>query len=204
MNSQGKITPARDDLGSRLSQGDESALGAVLRDWGPAVSSLLQKNYSTLNEQDLDDILAIALFRLWKARERFDAARASLKTFFYHIADNAARDVFRHGWCKARQLEVSLTEWSGELAPRSEAVAGFHASAGRQTAGKAAEDVHTIMAKLPESYRQIVLADSQARDRVASVEFLSRQLDIPAGTVRVYRHRAMTTIRRELRKLYQE
>ena len=45
----------------------------------------------------------------------------------------------------------------------------------------------------------IVRADANAKDRVASAELISEELEIPVGTVRVYRNRAMATIRRELR-----
>ena len=56
-----------------------------------------------------------------------------------------------------------------------------------------------IIDKLPAPYRYIVLADATAKDRVASAELISEELEIPAGTVRVYRNRAMAAIRRELR-----
>jgi hypothetical protein len=56
----------------------------------------------------LDDVLAVGLFRFRIARERFDAATGSLRVQFLRIADNAARDVLRLGWQKARQLESDV------------------------------------------------------------------------------------------------
>jgi hypothetical protein len=42
------------------------------------------------------------------------------------------------------------------------------------------------------------LADACATGRVASAEFLSQELQLPAGTVRVYRHRAVIALRKLL------
>src|SRR5690606_29011162 len=143
------------DLSLRLLQNDETVLTEVLRTCGPSVAALLRKRYSTLNEQDVDDVLAIALFRLWKVRSRFDAERASLKTFFYRIAENATRDVFRSGWCKARQLEVAIDTWA-------EAPCDEPAVTGQPVEPKwdgAARDLRAIIDRLPEAYRQIVLSD---------------------------------------------
>jgi DNA-directed RNA polymerase specialized sigma24 family protein len=66
---------------------------------------------------------------------------------------------------------------------------------------RAAEDLRSIIERLPDSYRHIILADACARDRVASARFLAEELEIPEGTIRVYRKRAMSALRSEMRKL---
>ena len=59
-------------------------------------------------------------------------------------------------------------------------------------------ELRAVLDRLPDAYRTIVLADAAAPGRVASAEFLSQELQIPTGAVRVYRHRAMKAIRTAL------
>lgn len=94
------------DLGARLRAGDEDVLADILHAHGPPITALLKVRLSwQLTTVDLEDVLATALFRLWQHRERFDASKASLRVWLFRIAENIARDVFKHGWHKARQLE---------------------------------------------------------------------------------------------------
>jgi len=164
----------------------------ILTQHAPSVAVWLRSRYSILTAEDVEDILIIAMIRLWKVRDRFDAARASLRTYFARIADNVARRLISSGWAKARRLEVSLDV-------REIAVASHEDS--RDPTPQDASLMHKLgqaLNQLPEAYRTILLADACAAGRVASAEFLSQELQIPAGTVRVYRHRAVTTIRRLL------
>jgi hypothetical protein len=55
--------------------------------------------------------------------------------------------------------------------------------------------------KLSETHRKSVMADASCREDKASNEFLADELGIPAANVRVYRGRAYSTIRKEMRKL---
>jgi len=101
------------DCGQRLRTGDEQVLEDVLRTCGPAVRSVLRRKYAgVLSLSDLDDVLAIGLFRLWVARERFDVAKGSLRVWFLRIADNAARDVLRHQQTGDQNIGVSGSERS--------------------------------------------------------------------------------------------
>jgi RNA polymerase sigma-70 factor (ECF subfamily) len=190
-----KALPAQTavDLGERLRRGDESSLGEVLRLLGPIAAGGLRGRYAVLNWQDVEDILAIALYRLWKFRGKFDPAKASLKSLFCRIADNTAKNLFRDGWQKVRQREVEL-----DAAISCPAVTA--AEQGNPGCNEILEVVREVLAKLPEAYRHIILADAYAWDRVAESELLAAELEIPAGTVRVYRNRALAAVRSELRK----
>jgi RNA polymerase sigma factor (sigma-70 family) len=182
-----------DGLGERLRRGDESALEAILYQLGPIVASGLRRRYVVLNSQDVEDILATALYRLWRYRKKYDPAKASLKALLCRIADNVAKNLFRLGWQKLRQQEVEVDAYSKYVCPQKRV-------SGTAKTAKLIEDLQQVLAKLPAVYRHIVLADAYARDRVADSELLADELDIPSGTVRVYRNRAMTTIRLEMRK----
>lgn len=182
------------DIIQRLLRDEESALGAVLRAHGPVVGAAIKRKYCVLNSHDIDDILSTALVELWKLRSQFDPKKGSLRATFFRIADHVALDLMRHGWHKARRREVSLHD----IYPAKSAD-----EAGSSEVEKPPIEQHMrqIVDSLPEAYRYIILADACARDRVASTALLAQELDIPEGTVRVYRSRAMASIRTELRRL---
>ena len=189
------------DMAQRLVQNEESVLAVVLRTYGPFVGAALRRKYVVLNVPDIEDILAIALARLWKLREKFDPARGSLKATFYRLADHVVQDLFRHNWHKARRCEVSLQDISPtELKKSLETACSPETARLDPERTQRQADMREIVENLPAPYRHIVLADACARDRVASAELLAEELEIPEATVRQYRKRAMATIRSELRR----
>jgi RNA polymerase sigma factor (sigma-70 family) len=208
------------DLKHLLLVGQEAALGTILRDYGPAVAAALRRRYSILNETDVEDVLATALYRLWAYRKRLDVskgsgAKGSLAALFYRIADNVVRNLFKTGWHRLRLQEVRLEDWTEAMAAPARPAGTFRpddagpndaAALGRQKAEtgqgeRIRQDLQSVIDSLPSAYRYIVLADATAKDRVASAELIAEELEIPAGTVRVYRNRAMIAIRGKLRAL---
>jgi RNA polymerase sigma factor (sigma-70 family) len=188
------------DLAERLLADDEQALEEIVRQFGPAVQAVIARKYrGLLRPADAEDVLAIGLFRLWTHRRTYDETKGSLRVWFFRIVDNAARDVLRHGWQKARQLEV-------ETEPHTLAGLADHRTNGRasttstqQTNDDAAQQaLREIIAELPEMQRRIVTADALARDETVAAGQLADELGIPPGTVRVYRKRALDKIRSEL------
>ena len=59
------------------------------------MAAALRRRYFILNENDVEDVLATALYRLWASRERLDLAKGSLAALFYRIADNVVRNLFK-------------------------------------------------------------------------------------------------------------
>ncbi|MCP4506423.1 MAG: sigma-70 family RNA polymerase sigma factor [Fuerstiella sp.] len=201
-------TTEQADLAQRLLDDDEQALDDVLRLFGPMMLVVLTRRYqSVLRETDIEDVISIGLFRLWTNRARFDRRRASLKVWFFRIVENAARDVLRHGWHKARLLEVGSDL---ALLGATDASSNGHAKevqhlpdgelrgSSERVPSNLQLDLREIVADLPETQRFIVLADSAAKEGVASSKWLGDELGVPGSTVRVYRKRAMDRIRREV------
>ena len=200
-------TTEQADMGQRLLDNDEQVLDEILRTLGSVILSVMSRRYrGILPETDIEDAVSIGLFRLWKNRRRFDSRKASLKVWFFRIVENAIRDVLRLGWHKARILEVhsdAALTGDTEQTAHSDSSGGCYST---DDAKRRADDSPTnlqldlrdIVGGLPEKQRQIVLADSAARDGTASSQTLGRELDLPATTVRVYRKRAMDRIREEL------
>jgi DNA-directed RNA polymerase specialized sigma24 family protein len=190
------------DLKRQLIDNNEGVLAKILREFGPAVAASLRRRYFILNENDVEDVLAIALYRLWAFRKRLDVAEGPLAALFYRIADNAVRNLFKSGWHRLRLQEVRLEDWAEVVEAPVRSIEPV-CSIDREPSdlGKIRQDLQIIIDSLPTAYRYIVLADANAKDRVASAELIAEELEIPAGTVRVYRNRAMNAIRGKLRLL---
>ena len=172
----------------------EQQLELIIREHASAVRDILIPRYrGGLTPSDIDDVVAVASHRLWKHRDEFAELR-SPRAWFVRIADNIARDVLRYGWQKARRLEVAAEKSYLESFPPQEA------SPSTSPAPDLAEKIRAIVAGLPEKQRKIIWADALSRDGNIAAEDLGRELDIPPGTVRVYRKRALD----RLRKLFTE
>ena len=185
-------------LEHRLRSGDESVLETILRTQGPAVRAVLRsKFFGSLTEPDFEDVLATALFRLWQSRDRFDATKSSLRVWFFRIAANVARDVFKHGWHKARRLEqVVEPVFLADIVRTDDRSNEDDASLPELLLSS--ETLAELLAVLPDSQRRIVLADAASAEGVVPSQQLADELGIPSATVRVYRKRALERLRREI------
>lgn len=192
------------DLAARLLEDDQSCLEELLRSFGSGILALLRRRfYDVLREEDFEDVLSMGLFRLWNARQRYDVAQASLRVWLYRICENAARDVLRMGWQKARALEISSDELLlGCSTARTDVrddVSVIGAAALHVDELSAVHlDLNDVLSDLPDAQRVILLADAATRDGVACSQRLGDELGLPAATVRVYRKRALDRVRREL------
>jgi RNA polymerase sigma factor (sigma-70 family) len=184
----------------RRTELDERSLEAMLTEHGGAVKGLLIRRYDTaFGAADVDDVMAIAVEKLWRHRDRFDSRRGSLKAWFFRIADNAARDILRYGWFKAKKMEVAVE--SGAL----EAFGGTRETEtdGSTSTGSSKDDrmraaVREAIAALPEAQRRILWADALSPSGPVPTADLARELGLSRGTVRVYRSKALAKIRSEL------
>jgi RNA polymerase sigma factor (sigma-70 family) len=193
-------------LALALLEGDEDALAEILRCYAPAVMEALHARFvlrlCLLRHADIEDVVSIALGRLWDARASYDDTKQSLRVWFYCIAENVAKDVLKHGWHKARRLERNpghdwLEAKQDHTCPDPAKPTGKE----KRRATKEATDLETALNKLSHEQRTIVIADAASRDGTASNEFLADELGIPAAHVRVYRGRAYANLRREMKRL---
>jgi RNA polymerase sigma factor (sigma-70 family) len=196
-------------LAVALLDNDERAPGEILRLYGPAIIESLYsrffKRMGALKYEDIEDAVSVALGKLWDARATYDDTKQSIRVWFYCIAEHAAMDVLKHGWYKARKLEDNVGQDRLEQEPQHTAPSDPPPKGrySRQTE-KEGSDLRSVVHKLPDVQRTIVLADAACSDGNASNEFLADELGIPAAHVRVYRGRAYATIRKEMRKLGHE
>lgn len=190
------------DFAEWLLTDDERLLAEMLREFGaPVRATIIRKYKGLLDEGDAEDLLSIGLYRFWKSRQQYDPNKSSLRVWFFRIVENAARDVFKHGWHKARRLEVSVEPSALAATAAGFSNNGHDGDAVTKSASGRQIDVREIVAGLPECQRQIIQADALSRDGKASSRQLGDRLGIPASTVRVYRMRAINTIRDAMQRL---
>jgi RNA polymerase sigma factor (sigma-70 family) len=175
----------------------EQRLESLVREQGPSVRAVLHARYrGAFGGDDIDDVLATTVHRLWKHRDKLVGLK-SPRAWFLRIADNIARDVLRFGWQKARQLEVSTDRtWLEAIPAPTPEPAG--ADAARDDALSSA--LREIIATLPALQRRILWADALNPDGPVASETLAAELKITPGAVRVYRKRGLDRLRSEMEK----
>jgi len=89
-------------LALALLDNDESALDEILCLYGPDIIESLYSRFSkrmgALRYEDIEDVVSVALGKLWKARSTYDDTKQSIRVWFYCIAEHVALDVPKHGW----------------------------------------------------------------------------------------------------------
>jgi RNA polymerase sigma factor (sigma-70 family) len=193
------------DLEAQLREGDDAVLEAILKAHGPPILALLKQRFtSRLTATDFEDVLAAALFRIWQNRFRFDPTLASLRVWFFRIAENTARDVLKHGWHKARQLEQSVDPalLAAVIDHRTEQdSANSHSDMGTSlTLRIPPDELQELLAMLPVNQRRIILADANSPEGLVASRDLANELGIPQATVRAYRRRGLERLRREIER----
>jgi len=133
-------------LAVALLDDEESALEEILRFYGSAILESLYAKYvkrlGVLHYEDIEDGVSIALLRLWGARKGYDDKKQSLRVWFYCIANNAAKDVFKHGWYKAQGLERHPgQDWLEEKLDSTTADPSPQTSGEKRKASKQATDL---------------------------------------------------------------
>lgn len=207
MSNETQKSEAEDELelAFRLMEDDESALAEILVRFGTSILSMLSRKYTKFNQQDAEDVLSIALHKLWKNRQNYDDSKGKLRSYLFRIADNTAMDVFKYGWAKARFLPIDIGEENqldfipDETSPVDEPKR--QRKDREKKHAREAEALKAAIESLPEKQQEIIWADVYARDRVAEAAPLADELDIAVSSVRVYRLRAWKTIRSKMKEL---
>lgn len=162
------------EIVGRLKSGDQSALTIVLREIVPELWPLLLRTFrEALSHEDIEEVIATALSRLWQSRERFDASKGDLQGWFYVILRNCALDRIRRN--APRTEEFLVVESVSDSSPPSEE--------------EQQELVRAALAGLNDREQQVVLP---LFDRSGvSVSELSENLSMTTGAVRQLRFRAL-------------
>jgi RNA polymerase sigma-70 factor (ECF subfamily) len=173
---------ARDaDLLAALRRGDRHAVleGLMYR----YRQKVLHLAVSILRDQALAEDMSQTIFvKAWQALPRFDG-RAALSTWLYTIARNTCLTAVQ----KERRM-VALDDLPEVADDDDDPVAFGRPQAVTESAGQAAAeyDVASLLEKLPEPYRRVVVL-FYLEDR--SCEEVGELLSMPTGTVKALLHR---------------
>lgn len=193
------------DLALRLMDDDESALADILTHFGASIIGLLVAKYGDFNREDAEDVLGIAVRKLWDRRHQYDESDGKLRSYFFKIADNTAKDIFKSGWKKAQQLPADFGDENrmdliAEAAPPADETKRQRKDREKKKA-RELSDLKDVIGNLPEKQQRIIWSDVHAKDRVSDASKLADELGIAVGSVRGYRSQAWKTIRIRMKEL---
>jgi RNA polymerase sigma factor (sigma-70 family) len=185
----------------RFRNGDASVLETLVRALGPAIEAKLCARFPMLKPY-AEDLLAESLHRLWVHREEYDPAQGSLLTWWSMIARNAARDLLRTGWQRARGREAAFEAGRLEQLPEAGGSPPGEWSAEPGAAGWSEQEraFWEVFSRLPEKDRRILLYYAEFGGEGRWASSLAGELGMSAGAIRVRRLRGMARIRAELRR----
>jgi RNA polymerase sigma-70 factor, ECF subfamily len=128
-------------------KGEQAGYGALFECYAPGVHRLC---YSLLfNEQDAEDVVQETFVYAFKNLRRFDASRASFKTWLYTIAISRCRNMYRRN----RSLLTDLSHLLMQTlpGPRSETPEAAHAQRSAQ------DEVTAALATLSPRLREALV-----------------------------------------------
>lgn len=169
------------ELVDAVAKADQSALAAVYRRFGPAVHGTA---LGVLGDRGrAEDVTQGVFLALWQAPDRYDPSRGTLKALLVAMAHNRAIDVVRSD--RSRQSREDRhgradSTWPGDLV--GDAVC----------ADERARAVRDALAALDADERQAIeLAYFGGR----TYREVSRELDLPEGTVKSRIRRGMDRLK---------
>jgi RNA polymerase sigma-70 factor (ECF subfamily) len=172
-------------LGERLRQGDEHALTVILERFENYIRRHLRSRFGCLlPEEDLDDVLSRALYRLWLYRQRYDPEKASLASWFYLIARSSALEVLREKRVSAAGKGL-LTDQP--LPPRLET-----------PESPELRELEEKLQQLPEQDQIILLTFARYGGADNWAANLAAEWGMPAATIRSRKRRALAHLRRHM------
>ena len=177
-------TPAMErdaDLLAALKAGDRKAVLEGLMD--RYRQKVLHLAISIVRNPSLAEDMAQTTFvKVWQALPKFDG-RAALSTWLYTIARNTCLSAIE----RERRI-VPLEDFAEVADDDGDPMVFGTAQAGAESAGQAAAeyDVATLLEKLPEPYRRVVVL-FYLEDRTC--EEVGELLSMPTGTVKALLHR---------------
>lgn len=177
------------DIADRLRRGDSDALDDVFTELGPMIAARLTRQFSdVLSVEDIEDVMAQMLYRVWVHRNRYQPERAPFGLWCSLIARNLALDAVR---AKGRQRTALIAIWN-ELRDRPKPE-----ESPVQSPGLAA--LRRLLADLSAVDRQILLASVGGEEAWAAK--LAAELGLSAGTIRQRRFRALARLREAMAAL---
>ncbi len=173
-------TPADPELFARIAAGDRDAFGLFYDRYAPVLFGFCVRILK--DARDAEDVLQEAFIQVWRDARRFDATRASVKTWLFTVARSRALD----RWRSRHSIEQRFSAAPDESLDRAGAGDG-----GQETA-VLRDYVSRCLEKLSESEQAVLrLAyfDGYTQEEIAA------RLNEPLGTVKSRTRSGLTKLR---------
>lgn len=169
-----------------LRDNDQSALTIILKQVVPQIWPLIKRRFrDSLSDEDLEEVMAYALEKLWKNRGGFDLKKGDLNGWFYVIARNVAFDILRKKKPKSHdKLVLQSVESMQKI------------SSGQN---EFQEVVFHILANLSDREREVV--NPLFGPDYVSAKDLGQKLNASEGAIRALRFRTLQKLRCEFAKI---
>ena len=170
-------------LDHSFSSGDEKALAEAYRQFSPLVYTLALR--ALRNRSAADDVTQEVFIRVWKSRTMFDPRKAALPAWIVGITRNAISDALATSARESRKVLAAV-----ELQPESEPMAS---SSAEILADRLLLDGELARLGEPQgSIMRLAFYDDLTHDQI------SRQLNLPLGTVKSHIRRSLSHLRHRL------
>ena len=199
--------PSDEDIILASWEGKDEARAQLLMKHAGALQVAIRRAYPIFDEHEAEDVVSEGIRRFWEVRERCDDKR-DLCGFVYGFVKNVARE---HAgcslnWQKTRSLEVPV---------EAALVGNFPSPKLEDDLDKVENDntgilkaIKKVLDRMNPILREVWLTHAFAREDVNAArlgeklgnEFKSG-VPIPAGTIRVYKTRAIAFVKQEIKKL---
>ena len=162
--------------------GDRNAFARLFDFYAPRVKAMAMRNgaTSTVAEEIAQDVM----LRVWRSRSQFDPARAQVSSWIYQIARHRRIDLVRR---EAYPVPEDLAAATVEL--DASAAVAF---------GEEVARLRTALGELPVRQREMV---EKAYLGELTHQEISREANLPLGTVKSRLRLALERLRHELREL---
>lgn len=207
-----ETTPAaelQDDLTLKLWEGDESAKAKLVIALSPSIEAAIACRFTQLSEVEIEDVVAEAIARLWRARENYDPNKAPLRAYLYKIAVNVANEYTagRYNWQKARLLAPATDpDLLAEVLADDAVEEQLDALEAKNP--ELLRAVAEAVTALPDNQRAVIEIFAHSAPREVNAGQVGKELGeklngvpIPAGTIRQWKKRARDTVIRRLSEL---
>lgn len=137
------------------------------------------------NEEDALDLTQESFIKAFKGLDKYDE-RYSFKNWIFTIASHHTIDFLRKKG-KIKETELLEKDVGKPYIPRID----------RIIADERARKLEHEIAQLPDNYRMVILLKYKEEMRI---EDISKIMDAPVGTVKIWLHRARTQLKKRMAK----
>lgn len=166
------------DLVLLLKQRDKTAFDYLYERYSGALYSVILNIVS--DKETGSDILQEVFVKIWRQVEQYDPSKGRLFTWMLNIARNASIDFTRGKQFKNSRQNAELTDTVG-------------ASSGTTQVNTDDIGIAAIVRKLPDEYGKLI---TLAYFKGYTHDEISREENIPLGTVKTRIRKALTTLKK--------